>query len=129
MRQRTVRERGQATMELVISLPFFVALFAGLVYAASVIYGGLAAYTAASDCAMTGAQVSEHGSLYGMGWGSIPLVEDGYGVDFALVGMNMAETMTCQVTYDHTVTIVDGLPEFNWTVEFTVPFQMYASWW
>ena len=129
MRRRTVRERGQATVELVISLPFFVALFAGLVYVASVIYGSLAAYTAASDCAMTAAQTPAEASLYGLGYGSIPLVEDGYGVTFALSGVSTAGSVTCQVAYDNTVTIVDDLPTFNWTVEFNVPFQMYASWW
>lgn len=129
MRSRTACERGQATVELVISLPFFVALFAGLVYAASVIYGSLAAYTAASDCAMTAAQRPESASLYGMGSGTIPLVEDGYGVDFAITGLAFFDSVTCRVTYDQTVTIVDGLPEFNWTVEFNVPYQLYASWW
>src|SRR5438105_2552276 len=119
-------ENGQAAAELAVIMPLFVLFIIGIVWAAQFFYSYLSAITAASDCAMLGAQQQASAPTWRGGF-AIEHVERAYGVTFRIKAQrNLVPTEECAVYVDSTAVNHWGYP-LNSTVEpnytFRVPFQ------
>jgi hypothetical protein len=125
-------QKGQAAAELAVIMPLFVVLIIGIMWAAQFFYSYLSAITAASDCAMLGAQQQASGLTWFGGFAT-EHVEHAYGVTFRIKAQrDLVPTEECAVYVDATGVNHWGYP-LNEKVEpsyiFRVPFQPYSSSW
>jgi hypothetical protein len=125
-------EKGQAAAELAVIMPLFVLFIIGIMWAAQFFYSYLSAITAASDCAMLGAQQQASGLTWFGGF-AIEHVEHAYGVTFRIKAQrDMVPVEECAVYVDETAVNHAGYPldlKVQPRYTFRVPFQRYSSYW
>jgi hypothetical protein len=125
-------QKGQAAAELAVIIPVFALFIIGIVWAGQYFYSYLSAITAASDCAMLGAQQKGAAPTWFGGF-AIEHVEHAYGVTFRIKAQrDLVPTEECAVYVDATRINHWGYP-LDSTVQpsytFRVPFQPYSSAW
>ena len=125
-------QKGQAAAELAVIMPLYALFVIGIVWAAQFFYAYLSGITAASDCAMLGAQQQASAPTWRGGF-AIEHVEQAYGVTFRIKAQrDLVPVEECAVYVDATRVNHLGYPldsrvEPNYT--FRVPFQPYSSAW
>jgi hypothetical protein len=130
--QRQKGEGGQAAAELAAVMPLFVLFIIGIVWAAQFFFSYLSAITAASDCAMLGAQQKGAAPNWFGGF-AIEHVEHAYGVTFRIKAQrDLVPVEECAVYVDETALNHAGYPlnaKVHPSYTFRVPFQRYSSAW
>ncbi len=125
-------QSGQSAAELALIAPLFALFVIGIVWAAQYFYTYLSAITAASDCAMLGAQEQASAPTW-QGSSAIDHIERSYGVKFRVkVERELGSVEQCVVYVDATGVNQWGFPlnaNVKPSYDFEMPFQPYSSSW